>query len=164
MKDLAGNVVQYPGVNQDLDITNNIVNSLLNPSPVLKQSTSPLINKLGELESTVSQPSALNKVMGVTLTDEEKSFIIDKWTKRNQILNKTVKTKSFLSMPEGMQLLLLENIINENKKLATDEALGKFDRLIKGAADFKIYEMNTKTMSERPTGFQSLTNLGQGQQ
>ncbi len=163
MKDLAGNVVQYPGVNQDLDITHNIVNSLLNPSPVLKQSTSPLINKLGELESTISQPSALNKVMGVTLTDEEKSFIIDKWTKRNQILNKTVKTKSFLSMPEGMQLLLLENIINENKKLATDEALGKFDRLIKGAADFKIYEMNTKTMPERPTGFQSLTNLGQGQ-
>jgi len=33
-----------------------------------------------------------------------------------------------------------------------------------GFYDFKIYEMNTKTMSERPTGFQSLTNLGQGQQ
>ena len=161
MKDLAGNVVQYPGVNQDFDMTTNIVNSLANPSPALRQSSSPLINKLAELEATIGQPSGLNKVQGVTLNDEEKSYIIDEWTSRNGAINATVKSKNFNSLPDGIQLLILENFINENKQKATQLAYAKFPRLSRAVVDSKINEFRSKTIEQRPQGFQSLLNQGQ---
>jgi len=157
MKDLAGNVVQYPGTNRDLDVTSNIVNSMLYPAPALKRSSSPLINRLAELESKIPQPSALRTVNGVTLTDSEKSFIIDFWTTANQKLNKTVTTKSFLKLPEGTQLWLMESEIKRNKNLATDEAIKKFKRLAVAAGESQINMFQRKTASQIRTGFQPPT-------
>lgn len=161
MKDLAGNTVQYPGTNTELDVTNNMVHSMFDAFPALRKSTSPLINKLAELESKIGQPSALKTVNGATLTDEEKSFIIDTWTTNNKVLDKTVTTKSFLKLPEGTQLWLLENTIKENKQNAIDVAMRKFERLAKDSVDSQIDLFQEKVTPQRPQGFQNLFNLGQ---
>ena len=154
MKDLAGNTVEYPGTNSALSITSNIVNSMVNPSPTLKKSSSNLINRLAELESSIGQPSALKTVHGVTLTDEEKSWIINKWTTENKLLDNVVMKKGFLKSPEGLQLTLIENTIKENKEDAIKDALIKFPRLYKASADLKINMMETLTTKQRPTGYQ----------
>ena len=154
MKDMVGNTVQYPGTNAALDVTNNIVNSMLNPFPALHKSKSPLINRLAELESTIGQPSALRSVNGVNLTDEEKSFIIEKWTNSNKLLDTTVTTKSFLSLPEGTQLFLMETVIKENKKKATDLAMIEFERLATASVDSQVNIMQGKTTDNVTTAFQ----------
>ena len=158
MKDLAGNVVQYPGTNQDLDVTLNVVNHMLNPSKGLQRSKSPLINKLAELEATIGQPSALHKVGGVLLTDEEKSFTIDLWTTANQRLEKMVSSKSFNTLPGGLQLEILDTNISGNKRAALEVAKQKFPRLAKAMAEFK-YNQQQNIVQPRQQGFQIPLNL-----
>jgi len=137
MKDLAGNVVQYPGTNQELDVTLGAVQHMLYPLKGLQKSKSPLINKLAELESKIGQPSALHKVNGVMLTDEEKAFTIDIWTKQNKILDKMVVAKGFNQIPPEMQLRMLKNLINQNKRNAIEVAKDKFSRLKQSTQEAK---------------------------
>ena len=75
----------------------------------------------------------------------------------NQRLNKTVTTKSFLKLPEGTQLWLMESEIKRNKKLATDEAIKKFKRLAVAAGESQINMFQRKTASQIRTGFQPPT-------
>jgi len=139
MKDLAGNIVQYPGTNQELDVTLGAVDKMLNTiNKPLVRSTSPLINKLAELEAKIGQPSALHKVNGVMLNDEEKAFTIDIWTKRNKILDKLVVAKGFNKIPPDLQLKILTNLINQNKRNAIEVTKGKFSRLQQAAKTAKI--------------------------
>ena len=121
VKNLAGESVLYPGVNYELDrqpfqVLSNLATSVFQPSPGLNQSKSPLINALARLQSSIAQPSDVNRVNGILLTDEEKGFYIDEWTDRNKLLNSLVTSKAFLSLPEGMQRDVLENHINSNKQ------------------------------------------------
>ena len=104
----------------------------------LVRSTSPLINKLAELEAKIGQPSALHKVNGVMLNDEEKAFTIDIWTKRNKILDKLVVAKGFNKIPPDLQLKILTNLINQNKRNAIEVTKGKFSRLQQAAKTAKI--------------------------
>ena len=154
MKDLAGNVAQYPGTNQALDVTNNLVVTMLNPAPAGTPSKSPLINTLARLESKIGQPSALDKVGGVTLTDEEKSFIIDFWTDSNKSLDKYVLTKGFLDMPEGVQLYQIEEEIKENKRVAIEAGKLKFSRLGERAEEVSKNRIENILQETRSTGFQ----------
>ena len=61
--------------------------------------------KLAELESTQGQPSTINKLNGMTMTDAEKSFFVDRWTEWNKKLEKLVVSKSFTQLPLGTQRL-----------------------------------------------------------
>ena len=160
MKDLAGNVVQYPGTNQELDVTLGVVRHMFNPSKGLQRSTSPLINKLAELEATIQQPSALHKVNGVTLTDEEKSFTIDLWTKSNKILDRVVSTKGFNQVPHGLQLQMLTNLINQNKRNAIDVAKEKFSRLKQATKEAKQHSFERLVSRNSVQGFQPTNTQG----
>ena len=160
MKDLAGNVVQYPGTNQELDVTLGVVRHMLNPSKGLQKSTSPLINKLAELEATIGQPSALHKVNGVTLTDEEKSFTIDLWTKSNKILDRVVSTKGFNQVPPGLQLKMLTNLINQNKRNAIEVAKTKFSRLKQATQEAKQHSLERLVSRNSVQGFQPTNTQG----
>jgi hypothetical protein len=135
---------------------------MTNPSPILKKSSSNLINRLAELESTIMQPSSLNSVKGVILKDEEKAWIINDWTSNNnRLLENTVIKKSFLKSPEGIQLTFIENTIKENKKNAIEKATGsgrfkaKFPRLKLEADKLQIRKFQDITRKKLPTGFQS---------
>jgi hypothetical protein len=161
MKDLAGNVVQYPGTNQELDATLGMVDKMLNAinKPVVK-SKSPLINKLAELESRIGQPSALDKVHGVLLTDEEKAFTIDVWTKANKTLDKFVVTKGFNTMPGELQLKVLDIVISQNKRNAIEAAKKKFSRLKEATREVKSNNILRLTQ-DTVQGFQPSSNIGQ---
>ena len=69
---------------------------MLNIAPGLVPSKSALINKIAELELSVDQPHNLKKIGNIVLTEEEKSFVIDKWTELNKsIVEPFVKEKWF---------------------------------------------------------------------
>ena len=73
----------------------------------------------------------------------------------NKSLNKLVTNKSFLKYPEGTQKFLIEEEIKENKKIAIDMAMVKFeDRLGEAATDAVVNLMNRKTTEKVTTGFQ----------
>ena len=157
-KDLAGNIVAFPGLDGELDV----ISSLLNPAPKLTPSKSPLIQKLAELESTVEQPSSIKKVGNTVLTEKEKTFVIDTWTGLNKrIVEPLINTPAFKNYGAGIQKLLIETLIRKNKKAAKNLALVQFPRLKDGFVDFTINEAQKK-LTENPTqGFQTLLNLGQ---
>jgi hypothetical protein len=160
MKDLAGDVVQYPGTNQELDVTLGFVNHMLNPNKGLNRSKSPLINRLAKLEARIGQPSALEKVNGVKLTDEEKAYTIDIWTTSNKALDKLVESKGFNSLPDGLQLDILDTAISQNKRNALEAAKEKFSRLKEATREAKknVFERLTQ---DRAQGFQPTFNIGQ---
>tara|TARA_R110000751_G_scaffold303049_1_gene417451 strand:- start:40 stop:3831 length:3792 start_codon:yes stop_codon:yes gene_type:complete len=165
VKNLAGEAVLYPGVNYELDrqpfqVLSNLATSVFNPSPGLNQSKSPLINALARLQSSIAQPSDVNRVNGILLTDEEKGFYIDEWTDRNKLLNSLVTSKAFLSLPEGLQRDKLENHINSNKRKASKLTMVKFRRILKGAFDLKRSDLMRKT-EDVPQGFNFANIRGQ---
>ena len=155
-KNLIGDVVSYAGTNGSFDAMENIITSMLNPSPGLIPSKSPLINKLAELEMTISQPHTLTKIGNIVLTEEEKSFVIDKWTERNKSIIEPLVTQSwFNNLPTGMQAKLLEEFITDMRQAAQKEATVKFDRLGKNVMDDTIRRLTAQSR-ERPQGFQSI--------
>ena len=161
-KNLVGETVFAPGTNNEFSLMSNLANSMANPVPKLKGSKSPLIQKLAQLESKVAQPSGIKKLGNVVLTNSEKSFIIDRWTELNKrILEPFVTSNNFTKLPEGLQLLALENLIRANRKAAHKLALVEFPRLSQGYVDYKINSIQRKVAPERATGFQPLLNLGQ---
>jgi len=165
MKNLAGETVLFPGVNHEIDrepfqIISNVASQLFNPSPGLQPSKSPLIRKLAELESTLEQPSGINKVNGVTLADEEKAFYVDNWTDRNKTLELLVKSKNFNKFPQGTQRMLLEQLIEKNKRDAKAATLIKFPKLMRRVGETKLHDLRSKVIKEVPTGFNQF-NLGQ---
>ncbi len=166
MKNLAGEVTLFPGVNHEIDrqpfqVLKNLGTSLFVPSPGLTPSTSPLINKLAKLESTIAQPSSVKSLNGVLLTDEEKGFFIDAWTDMNARLNKMVSAKNFNKFPEGMQRDIIETLIANNKKAATEFTMVKFPRILQGAFDLKINKLQSKALKEVPKGFNFANIRGQ---
>ena len=164
-KNLVGDVVAYPGTAGEFDTTFNLWQSMANPVPGLKKSKSPLINKLAELESTVSQPSSINKLGNIVLSEKEKTFVIDKWTSLNKKhVEPIIKESFFNNLPTVTQRTVLENLINDNRQAALNMALVEFkDRLQDNFIADKKREA-FRPLEDQPTGFQSLTNLGQGQQ
>ena len=168
VKNLAGEVTLYPGTNYEIDrqpvqVLMNLAQSVFNPSAPLTPSKSPLINALARLESTARQPSSINRINGVLLTDEEKGYFIDTWTDMNKALNKFVTTKSFLKLPEGMQRDVLENMISSNKRKASKLTMVKHRRVLQGAFDIKRNDLRRKT-EDVPTGFNFANIREQGQQ
>lgn len=166
VKNLAGESVLYPGVNYELDrqpfqVLKNLGTMVFVPGPGLNQSQSPLINTLARLQSSSPQPSDVNRINGILLTDEEKGFLIDEWTDRNKLLNSLVKTKNFLNLPEGLQRDLLENHISSNKRKASQLTMAKFERILKGAYDLKRNDLMRKT-EDTPKGFNFGNLQGQG--
>jgi len=167
MKNLAGESVLFPGINHEVDrepfqIIANIGKAVTNPIPALQPSKSPLIKKLAELESKVAQPSSINKLNGIVLTDDEKTYFIDQWTSLNKKLEPLVSSKKFNQYPQGTQRLLIENLIARNKKVANKATLVKYKRLLTGTFDLKRYDLQSKFLKQVPTGFNQF-NLGQGQ-
>jgi hypothetical protein len=165
MKNLAGETVLFPGVNHEIDrepyqIISNVASQLFNPSPGLQPSKSPLIRKLAELESTLEQPSSINKVNGVTLADEEKAFYVDNWTDRNKKLELLVKSKNFNKFPQGTQRMLLEQLIEKHKRDAKAATLIKFPKLMRRVGETKLHDLRSKVIKDVPTGFNQF-NLGQ---
>ena len=166
VKNLAGESVLYPGTNYELDrqpfqVLSNLATSVFQPSPGLNQSKSPLINALARLQSSIAQPSDVNRVNGILLTDEEKAFYIDEWTDRNKLLNSLVTSKAFLSLPEGLQRDTLENHINSNKRKASKLTMVNFQRILRGAFDLKRSDLMRKT-EDIPQGF-NFANIRRGQ-
>ena len=163
-KDLVGNVVAYPGTDGEFDTIHNLFSTTVNPSPGLIASKSPLIQKLAELESNIEQPSSIKKMGNVVLAEEEKTFIIDKWTQLNrQIVEPILKTAMFRNAGAGLQKLIIETLIRKNKDASKKLALAKFERLRTGFIDYKINDTKRK-VTEKPTqGFQppSLFNARQ---
>ena len=167
MKNLAGESVLFPGVNHEIDrepfqIIANIGKAVTDPIPALQPSKSPLIKKLAELESRVAQPSSINKLNGIVLTDDEKTYFIDQWTSLNKKLEPLVSSKKFNQYPQGIQKLLIENLISRNKKVANKATLIKYKRLLDGTFDLKRYDLQSKFLKQVPTGFNQF-NLGQQQ-
>tara|TARA_R110002126_G_scaffold53235_3_gene144152 strand:+ start:4301 stop:8092 length:3792 start_codon:yes stop_codon:yes gene_type:complete len=161
-KNLAGETVLYPGMNYELDrkpfqILGNIAKSVFAPSAGNTPSKSPLINALARLQSTTGQPSGVNRINGILLTDEEKGYFVDTWTDRNKRLNAFVTSKNFLSLPEGLQRDIVENQINGNKRLASKLTMVKFNRIFKGALDLKRNDLLRKT-EDVPRGL-NLANI-----
>jgi len=151
-KDLVGNVVSFPGTEGEFDVINN----LLNPLPKLSPSKSPLIQKLAELESTVEQPSSIKKVGNTILSEEEKTFIIDKWTSLNkQIIEPLINTPMFKNSGAGLQKLMIETLIRKHKDAAKNIALVQFPRLKNGYTDFKVNEAQRKITQNPTQGFQA---------
>jgi len=167
-RNLVGDAVLHPGLNHEIDrqpfqIVKNFVTSVFNPSPALDRSSSPLIRKLAELESTQGQPSSVNKLNGITLTDDEKDFFITEWTKRNKLLNKVAGSSGFNKLPEGTQRFMLENAIMANKLKAKKLTMVRFDRLIQGSFDNKRYDMLKKVTPNVAKGFNFPNLQPQGQ-
>ena len=165
VKNLAGEVVLYPGTNHEIDrqpfqVLMNLGQTVFNPSAASTPSKSPLINALARLESTTAQPSNVGRINGVLLTDEEKGYFIDTWTDMNKALNKFVTTKSFLKLPEGMQRDVLENMISSNKRKASKLTMVKHRRVLQGAFDIKRNDLRRKT-EDVPTGFKFANIRGQ---
>ena len=156
-KNLVGDVIAFPGTNGAFDVTHNLANSMLNISPGLVPSKSVLINKIAELELSVDQPHNLKKIGRIVLTEEEKSFVIDKWTELNKsIVEPIVKEKWFNNFPMGTQKELLEELIGDTKQMAKNLALVQFpDRLGKNFMDDTIRRL-LEPVENRPQGFQSL--------
>ena len=156
-KNLVGDVIAFPGTNGAFDVTHNLVNSMLNIAPGLVPSKSALINKIAELELSVDQPHNLKKIGRIVLTEEEKSFVIDKWTELNRsIVEPIVKEKWFSNFPAGTQKQLLEELIGDTKQMAKNLALVQFpDRLGKNFMDDTIRRL-LEPVENRPQGFQSL--------
>ena len=161
-KNLIGDVVAYPGTGGEFDLTHNLVTTMTSSSPGLIRSKSPLINKLAELESSVDQPSSIQKMGNIVLTEEEKTFIIDEWTSLNKtVVEPLIQESFFNTLPQGTQKDVLENLILEMKQAAMKLALVEFpDRLANAFIDDKIRTALIPTSSQ-PQGFQSLLNLGQ---
>ena len=127
---------------------------MFNPAAKLTPSKSPLIQKLAELESTVEQPSSIKKMGNVTLSDEEKTFVIDIWSQLNrQIVEPIIKTPFFNNSPAGIQKLILETLIRKNKDAAKKLALGTIERLRNGFLDFKIHDAKSKVTENPIQGF-----------
>ena len=165
VKNLAGEVVLYPGTNHEIDrqpfqVLMNLGQTVFNPSAASTPSKSPLINALARLESTTAQPSNVGRLNGVLLTDDEKGFFIDTWTDMNKALNRIVLNKSFLNLPQGLQKDVLENHISSNKRKATKITMVKFPRVLKGAFDIKRHDLLRKT-EDVPTGFNFANIRGQ---
>jgi len=161
-KNLVGDVVAYPGTAGEFDTTFNLYQSMANPVPGLKKSKSPLINKLAELESTVSQPSSINKLGNIVLTETEKTFVIDKWTKLNKdIVEPMLKDSFFDRLPTVTQRTVLENLINNNRQVALNQALVKFEDRLQPAFIANKQREALRPLEDQPQGFQSLLNLGQ---
>tara|TARA_R110002096_G_scaffold4446_3_gene20617 strand:- start:1215 stop:1568 length:354 start_codon:yes stop_codon:yes gene_type:complete len=116
---------------------------------------------LAELESTLEQPSGINKVNGVTLADEEKAFYIDNWTDRNKTLELLVKSKNFNKFPQGTQRMLLEQLIEKHKRDAKAATLIKFPKLMRRVGENKLHDLRSKVIKEVPTGFNQF-NSGKG--
>ena len=161
VKNLAGETVLFPGTNHEFDtqpfqVVSNIMNVMFNPNPPLSPSKSPLIHKLAELEMTIGQPSGINKVNGVTLNDEEKSFFIDRWTDLNKArIEPLVTNKNFDKLPEGIQRNILKTLIKEHRKKAKEDTMNTFRRLLEGSATNIIRGEHSKVLKEVPTGFQT---------
>lgn len=155
-KNLVGEVVFAPGLNGEMDFTQRLSTSLANPTNPTKKKDSPLLNALARLESNIEQPSSIHGRGSIIYTEEEKSFIIDTWTDLNKkIAVPLVKSKSFEKLPDGLQKLLLENVIKEAKKNALDASLVKFPRLREGVIEDKKKEIFSQTIKEQPQGFQT---------
>ena len=161
VKNLAGETVLFPGTNHEFDtqpfqVISNMMNVMFNPNPPLSPSKSPLIHKLAELEMTIGQPSGINKVNGITLNDEEKSFFIDRWTDLNKaLIEPLVSAKNFNKIPEGIQRTILKGLIKEHKKKAKKATMETFRRLLVGSATNTIRGEHSKILKEVPTGFQT---------
>lgn len=166
VKNLAGETVLFPGVNEEADrqpfqVMKNLASATFNPVPGLTRSKSPLINKLAKLESTIGQPAGVTKINGVTMTDDEKASFITTWTDMNKKLNALVKTKNFNKFPQGTQRLLLENMINSHKDKAKKLTLLKFPRLMNASLELKKNDIFRKTTQQVPQGFNFANLLGQ---
>jgi hypothetical protein len=165
-KNLAGETTLFPGTNYEMDrqpfqVLRNLATSVFDPNPGLTPSSSALIHKLAELESTIAQPSSVKTLGGVLLTDEEKGFFVDSWTDMNKRLNRMAGSKGFNKFPEGMQRDILETMIAKNKQAAQEFAMAKFPRLLQGAFDLKINSLQSKALKEVPTGFNFANIRGQ---
>ena len=141
----------------------DIGKALFDPNPPVTGSKSPLIRKLAELESTQGQPSTVNKINGMTMTDEEKAFFVDRWTEWNKKLEKLVVSKSFTQLPLGTQRFILELAISGNKERAKKQTLIAYERLLHGTFEFKINELRKRVSEDMPTGFNQF-NLMQREQ
>tara|TARA_R100000808_G_scaffold7872_1_gene22614 strand:- start:290 stop:5101 length:4812 start_codon:yes stop_codon:yes gene_type:complete len=167
-KNLVGEPVLFPGGNEEIDRTpfqmmGDIGKALFDPNPPVTGSKSPLIRKLAELESTQGQPSTVNKINGMTMTDEEKAFFVDRWTEWNKKLEKLVVSKSFTQLPLGTQRFILELAISGNKERAKKQTLIAYERLLHGTFEFKINELRKRVSEDMPTGFNQF-NLMQREQ
>jgi hypothetical protein len=154
-KDLAGNVVAYPGTDGEFDTIHNLYNTSLNPSPSLVPSKSPLIQKIAELELSIDQPSSIKKMGNVILNEEEKDYVIDTWTSLNKKLAEPlINSTMFKNSPVGLQKLMLTTIIKKAKQAAKQSALGKFNRLRDGFVDHKINDAQRQVNPQSVQGFQ----------
>ena len=159
-KNLVGDVVAYPGTNGEFDLTHNLFTTMTKTSPGLIPSKSPLINKIAELESSIDQPSSIQKVGNIVLTENEKTFIIDKWTNLNKtVVEPLVKEKFFNNLPKGLQKSMLEDLISDMKQASINLALVEFpDRLGARFTDDLVRTALTPT-SSGAQGFQIPLNL-----
>lgn len=165
MKNLVGDTVEYPGVNSELDSVINVISSTLNPVPKLKRSKSPLILKLADLEATIEQPSSINKVQGVVLTDSQKADLIDRWTSKNKVLDKLVVNKGFNKLPRGLQQTVLKSLIRKFKTASIEEMKNNDSKFKEAITQQKTRDVKLKVTSNRPQTTQPqqslFTTLGQ---
>lgn len=168
-KNLMGETKFYPGTSKSDElhvepfrIMSNFFSTGINPFEVSKKSKSSVMNKLGQLESTLQGPEMVKSISGVTLSQDEHQYFTDVWTNLNKPLDKWVSSKAFNAMPEGAQLTRLENTININKNIAESQTRIKFSRIQE--ASFKD-GMNTIRRSVTPqvatSGLQNIYNQGQ---
>ena len=129
-----GEVKHYPGTTKSdelqIDIWNK-VQTLSNPFAVGKKATSPVMNKLAALGSTLISPAQWEEVDGIKIDQNEHTYLVDVYVELNkaQKLEKWVSTKSFSGLPEAMQLDQLENRLKLNRGIAEIRTASKFPRL-----------------------------------
>jgi hypothetical protein len=149
---------------EPLEIMSNYVNTGINPFEVSKKVKSNVMRKLADLESTIQGPEMVKSISGVKLSQDEHEFFTDVWTGLNKNLEKWVGSKSFDTMPEGMQLTQLEASIALNKRIAESQTELKFERLRNAAFNAKLNAVRSLSKPEvAKTGLPNLFNL-QGNQ
>ena len=71
-----------------------------------------------------------------------------------------VVAKGFNKMPPGIQLKMLTNLINQNKRNAIEVAKGKFSRLKQATKEAKMDTFNRLVSRNSVLGFQPTNTQG----
>ena len=155
-KDLMGNIVHFPGTHGEFDTIHNTYQSMgFHMQPDFIESQDPVITKLAELESDVAQPSSIKKVGNTVMTEKEKDYLIDTWTALNKrTLTPLIKSSYFKKAGEGIQKLMLENMIRQNKEAAKQKTLGEFERLKESYMNYMLFNAKRSINPDKPQGFQ----------
>lgn len=157
----------FPGTTKSDDLQLGIWNKIqtgTNPFAPGTKHKNPVMNKLAALGSTIPSPAQWEEVDGINIDQDEHTYLVDVYVELNkaQKLEQWVKSKSFNSLPDAMQLDQLENRLKLNRNIAEIKTTAKFSRL-RDASNKNLMDNLRQEFAENlpQRSQQSLFNIGQ---